>query len=73
MSSCTFSFDRIIIKVSGKQDRHKTWEILILGLWFPWSNLLSLGVLDDVYFQSIRNIKQKKITNKKRKQRIGLC
>ena len=27
----------------------KAWASLILGLWFPWPNLLSSGVLDDIY------------------------
>ena len=29
---------------------------LILGLWFPKPNLLSSGVLDDMYFQSVLDI-----------------
>ena len=31
-----FIFDRIIIKVAGNHDRHKSLDELVSGLWFPW-------------------------------------
>ena len=55
----TFIFDRIIIKVAGNRTGIQVRASLILGLWFPWPNILSSGVLDDVYFQSIRDIWKK--------------
>ena len=49
LHASSFIFDRIIIKVAGNQDRHKS---SILGLWFPWPIYMffemrfNLGTLD---------------------------
>ena len=52
LHASTFNFDGIIIKVADNQDRHKS-----LGK-FHFGPLVSMaqGVLDDIYFQSIRDI-----------------
>ena len=49
LHASSFIFDRIIIKVAGNQDRHKS---SISGLWFPWpiymffEMIFDLGTLD---------------------------
>ena len=35
LHASSFIFDRIIIKVAGNQDRHKSFSS-VSGLWFPW-------------------------------------
>ena len=36
LHTSSFIFDRIIIKVAGYQDRYKSSDESILGVWFPW-------------------------------------
>ena len=58
-------FDRIIIKVAGNEDRQKRSSKFDFWPLVSWPNLLSLGVLDDIYFQSNGDI-WKKNSNKGR-------
>ena len=52
LSASSFIFDRIIIKVAGNQDRHKSSDEFDLGLWFQWPIYMffemrfDLGTLD---------------------------
>ena len=52
LNARSFIFDRIIIKVAGNQDRHKSSDEFDLGLWFQWPIFMffemrfDLGTLD---------------------------
>ena len=52
LHASSFIFDRIIIKVAGNQDRHKSLDELDFGFWFPYSIFMffemrfDLGTLD---------------------------
>ena len=65
LHASAFVFDRIIIKVAGSHDRHKSSGKFDFGPLVSVAELrCSSGVLDDMYFQTIRafenNFKQRK-------------
>ena len=63
LHASAFNFDGIIIKVANNQDRHKSLGKFDFG---PLVSMVSMaqGVLDDIYFQSIRDIWKKKVLTK---------
>ena len=54
LHASTFIFDRIIIKVAGNQDRHKSSDKFNFGLLFPWSIYIHVYIYMYIFFLNER-------------------